>query len=109
MIILRRLLKLDADGGETDVPVTIHLPVDMQDHWRSDYEIGWPEGVRRGKGLGIDSVQALLIALMNIGAEIYASDAHRSGRLMWDRPGAGYGFPLVPGIRDLYEGDDRLL
>jgi hypothetical protein len=109
MIILRRLLKLDADGGETDVPVTIHLPVDMQDQWRSDYEIGWPEGVRRGKGLGIDSVQALLIALKNIGAEIHASDAHRSGKLMWDRPGAGYGFPLAPGIRDLYEGDDKLL
>jgi hypothetical protein len=71
-----------------------------------------PEGIRRAKGLGIDSVQALLIAMMNIGAEIaeiYASDAHRSGKLMWDRPGGGYGFPLVPGIRDLYEGDDKLL
>jgi hypothetical protein len=109
MIILRRLLKLDADGGETEVPITLHLPVDMQDHWRCDYEIGWPQGVRRANGLGIDSVQALLIALKNIGAEIYASDAHRSGRLMWDRRGAGYGFPLVPGIRDLYEGDDKLL
>ena len=109
MIILSRLLKLEADGGETDVPITIHLPVDMQDHWRCDYEIGWPEGIKRAKGLGIDSVQALLIALKNIGAEIYASDAHRSGRLMWDRRGAGYGFPLVPGIRDLYEGDDKLL
>jgi hypothetical protein len=59
------------------------------------------EGIRRAKGLGIDSVQALLIAMMNIGAEIYASDAHRSGKLMWDPPGGGYGFPLVPGIRDL--------
>jgi hypothetical protein len=109
MIILGRLLKLDTDGGEIDVPTTIHLPVDMQDHWQCDYEIGWPEGVRRGKGLGIDSVQALLIALKNIGAEIYASDAHRSGKLMWDRRGAGYGFPLAPGIRDLYEGDDKSL
>jgi hypothetical protein len=109
MIILRRLLKLDADGGETEVPITLHLPVDTQDHWRCDYEIGWPQGVWRANGLGIDSVQALLIALKNIGAEIYVSDAHRSGRLMWDRRGAGYGFPLVPGIRDLYEGDDKLL
>jgi hypothetical protein len=50
-----------------------------------------------------------MIALMNIGAELYASDAHRSGKLMWDRPGAGYGFPLAHGIRDLYEGDDKLL
>jgi hypothetical protein len=109
MIVLGRLLKLDADGAEIDVPITIHLPVDMQDHWRCDYEIGWPQGAGRGKGRGIDSVQARLIALMNIGAEIYASDAHRSGKLMWDRPGGGYGFPLVPGIRDLYEGDDKLL
>ena len=109
MIILSRLLKRDADGGEIGVPITIRLPVDRQDHWRCDYEIGWPEGVRQGKGLGIDSVQALLVALMNIGAELYASDAHRSVKLMWDRPGAGYGFPLAPGIRDLYEGDDKLL
>jgi len=65
MIILGRLLKLDADGDETDVPIILHLPVDTQDHWRCDYEIGWPEGVRRGKGLGIDSIQALLIALTN--------------------------------------------
>jgi hypothetical protein len=109
VIILGRLLKLDADGGGIDVPITFNLPVDMRDHWRCDYEIGWPDGLRRGQGLGIDSVQALLIALRNIGAEIYASDAHRSGKLMWDRPGAGYGFPLASGIRDLYEGDDKLL
>ncbi|HEX4552749.1 MAG TPA: hypothetical protein VH249_02090 [Xanthobacteraceae bacterium] len=109
MIILGRLLKLDAEGGEIDVPITIHKPVDVQDHWRCDYEIGWPEGVRRAKGLGIDSVQVLLIALMNTSAEIHASNAHPSGKLIWDRPGAGYGFPLAAGIRDLYEDDDKLL
>jgi hypothetical protein len=43
-------LKLDAGGGGIDVPITIHLPVDMQDHWRCDYEIGWPEGSGEEKG-----------------------------------------------------------
>src|SRR5258708_30167820 len=34
MIILGRLLKLYPDWGEIDVPITIQLPVDMQNHWQ---------------------------------------------------------------------------
>jgi hypothetical protein len=39
--------------------------------------------------------------------ELYASEAHKAGRLKWERPRGGYGFPLHSGIRDLYEGDDK--
>jgi uncharacterized protein DUF6968 len=90
-----------------DVPVSIYLPVEMNDHWQNDYEIGWPAAVRTHAARGVDSVQALLLAMQMIGAEIYASDAHRAGKVRLDRPGGGYGFPLPKRTRAISEGDDR--
>lgn len=107
MVILNRILKLDTDGREVDVPIRIYLPTNTEDHWQCEYEIGWPNEPRRRKAFGIGSVQALLIAMQHIGAEIYSSEAHRSGRLMWHRRGGGYGFPVHSGLRDLHEGDDK--
>src|SRR5262245_29387880 len=106
MVILNRVLKIGAEGHQTDVPVKIYLPVDMGDHWQCEYEICWPDNARRRKVSGIDSVQSLLIALQTIGVEIYISEAHKSAKLMWLVPGDGYGFPLLAGHRDLYEGND---
>jgi hypothetical protein len=40
-------------------------------------------------------------ALYAIGAEIYSSSYH-----YLDNPGGGYGFPAVPTLRDLLQGDD---
>ena len=60
-----------------------------------------------GKAPGLDAVQALELALKMIGALIYASDHHASGRLMWLEPGKGYGFPVTSGIRDLVVGEDK--
>ena len=54
-------------------------------------------------------MQALHLALELIGAQIYASDHHASGKLMWLEPGKGYGFPVTRGIRDILLGDDRTL
>jgi hypothetical protein len=55
---------------------------------------------------GFDSAQALVLALQTIGAEIYSSTYHKSGQLFTDKPGNGYGFPVVPTLRDLLQGDD---
>jgi hypothetical protein len=107
MVILKRVLKFDVNGREIDVPINIHQPVDQEDCWQCDYEIDWPNASKRSKAYGVDSIQSLLLAMQIIGAELYASEAHRSGKLKWDRPGGGYGFPLHAGMRDLYEGDDR--
>ena len=41
-----------------------------------------------------------------IGAEIYTSKYHKAGELCWETPGKGYGFPVVPTLRDLLQGDD---
>jgi hypothetical protein len=47
------------------------------------------------------------LALKTIGAQIYASDHHASGKLMWLEPGKGYGFPVTNNLRDLLVGDDK--
>ena len=56
---------------------------------------------------GVDAVQALLFALQMIGAEVYTSSQHQSGRLEWLERGRGYGFPVPDNIRDLLVGDDK--
>ena len=111
-VFLNRTLKIETEDGENDVPIRFYLPTQRKDDWECRYEIDWPTGVRRFKAHGIDSVQSLSLALQMVGAELYTSDAHRSGKLMWLKRGGGYGFavPQIPqAIRDLYEGDDRTL
>jgi Domain of unknown function (DUF6968) len=111
-IFLNRTLKIETEGGEKEVPIRFYLPTQQEDDWECEYEIDWPTGARRFKAHGIDSVQSLLLALQMVGAELYTSDAHRAGKLMWLERGGGYGFvvPQIPQtIRDLYEGDDQSL
>ncbi len=47
-----------------------------------------------------------MLALQKIGATLYASEYHKAGLLMWEKPGNGYGFPLPQNARDWLEGDD---
>ncbi len=108
-VVASRTLTMEVEGGETEVPIRIFVPVDAVDHWRCDYEIGWPGRTGRHTANGIDAVQALLIATQMIGIELYTSAAHKAGTLKWDEPGGGYGFPLSPGMRHLYQGRDKLL
>lgn len=72
------------------------------------YEIDWPEGRQESIAWGADSVHAIVLALQMIGADIYTSSYHKSGKLMHEAPGRGYGFPVPSGIRDLREGDDAI-
>lgn len=106
MIIACRSLKLGRGQNIVDVVVRIFAPQRDQDNWTCKYEIDWPEGTRKGAAAGYDSVQALLFALNMVGAEIYTSDYHKSGALMWNEPHQGYGFPVSNNLRDLLEGDD---
>jgi hypothetical protein len=107
MITANRSLKLvHANGPDVDVAVRIFAPESNGSDWSCQYEIDWPEGTRKGLAMGIDSVQALLFALEKVGVEIYTSDHHRSGKLMWHGPERGYGFPVPQNLRDLLVGDD---
>jgi hypothetical protein len=107
MIIATRLLIMHDRGRTRDVPVQIHAPEKAEVDWICRFEIGWPGGKVERWGAGVDGVQALLFALQMIGAEVYTSALHQSGRLEWLSPSRGYGFPVPDNIRDLLVGDDK--
>lgn len=106
MIIARRSLQLQHDKGNIPVEIRILMPQPDQGAWSCQYEIDWPEGTRKFAAHGVDSVQALHLALKMIGSEIYTSGHHKSGKLFHEAPGRGYGFPVSNNVRDLLEGDD---
>jgi hypothetical protein len=108
MIIASRLLTLRVDGKDRPVAIEIQAPEQHSDvEWRCHFMIDWPDGKAERWGAGIDAVQALLIAMQMIAAELYTSEGHVQGRLFWDKPQGGYGFPVSSNIRDLLIGDDR--
>ena len=107
MMIATRVLKLRHAGDEVEIPIRIFAPQAQPVDWLCRFEIDWPDGVLAAGAMGIDAVQALELALKMIGALIYASDHHASGKLMWLEPGKGYGFPVTSGIRALLVGEDK--
>jgi hypothetical protein len=107
MIIANRTLKLRRPSGEVDIGVRLYLPQAAEGGvWLCRYEIDWPHGIRKHAAQGLDSIQAIMLALQMIGGELYASEHHESGDLMFDAPRRGYGFPVAASLRDLLVGDD---
>ena len=109
MIIATRVLTLRQPGGDLDVPIRIFAPESAVRCWICRFEIAWPEQTLQQHATGEDAVQALELALKMIGALLYTSEEHKSGRLMWLEPGEGYGFPVAHAIRDLLIGQDKEL
>jgi Domain of unknown function (DUF6968) len=107
MIIATRVLKLNGKNGDAEIPIQIYAPEKADVDWICRFEIAWPEEKAERWGTGIDAVEALFFALQMIGAEIYGSALHESGRLSWLAPGFGYGFPVPNNIRDLLVGEDK--
>jgi hypothetical protein len=106
MIIGTRVLKLRGDKIDTDIPIHIHAPERAKIDWICRFEIEWPRNKVSRWGAGVDALQSLHQAMQMIGAEIYASEYHATGRLSWLMLGAGYGFPVPNTIRDLLVGED---
>ena len=107
MLIADRTLKIRRPEGDRQVIVRLFAPERCLHDWRCQYEIEWPDGPARFAAHGIDSIQALVLALQMISGELYASKPHRLGRLQWNSSGDGYGFPPPPNIRDELTGEDR--
>lgn len=108
MLIAQRTFQIKSGDETTPLAVSVFSPREVEaDFWACDYEINWPEGKRRFAGHGIDSVQALIIALQMVGTELYTSAYHRAGRLIYPRLPGGFGFPVAGNVRDLLEGEDK--
>jgi hypothetical protein len=106
MLMAIRDLKICNADTDVDVQVRLYQPEQDEQAWICKYEIGWPTGAKHSFARGVDAIQAILLALYKIGIEIYTSDYHRAGKLIWLVPGRGFGFPVSKSVRDLLIGDD---
>ena len=108
MLIITHTLFLQTEDEEIAFLVHIDKPVQRDKAWSCRYQINWPEGARIFEAIGVDALQALVLALQMIGAEIYSSAYHREGRLRAYQNEKGYGFPVAASLRDLLVGVDRV-
>ncbi|MBB4019702.1 hypothetical protein GGR16_004757 [Chelatococcus caeni] len=108
MIIITHELFLRTEEGEKTIGISVHKPVAAGPSWSCRYEIDWPEGKQDRKAVGFDALQALVLALQMIGADIYTSAYHREGRLRAYEKERGYGFPVPSSLRDMLVGADAV-
>jgi len=108
MIIAERELDYVTQPGSTiPVPVRLYAPEGSRKHWSCRYTIEWPDGTYSSAGYGVDQFQAITLTLQKIGTDLYFSDYHKTGRLYFEKPGSGYGFPVPKNARDLLVGEDK--
>ncbi len=90
VIVTRFLQPILAPGGE----------------YQCRWEIVWPDRIQRRFTCGVDSVQALMLAMKTAHSELMESDLYKSGRLTY---AAQYDLDLPPGWGDgqLYVPSDR--
>ncbi|MEP9375649.1 hypothetical protein ABLE91_02950 [Aquabacter sp. CN5-332] len=108
MIIAERVLRMEMPDGAVDVPIRLFAPLPFDNHWACRWEIHWPDGVESFEGCGLDSVQALYIAMQMVGINLYLSDPHEDGLMHWGT-WKGYGFPVTSNMRDELAEDDLRL
>ena len=107
MQIANRTLKIRRRSApDVTVAVRVFAPRCVGRVWSCRYEIDWPGSTRKRDISGFDSMQTLVLALQAIGTELYMSEHHQAGELVWEQEGRGYGFRVPDNIRDLLVGDD---
>ena len=107
MQIANRTLKIRRRSvPDVTVAVRVFAPRCVGRVWSCRYEVDWPGSTRKRDISGFDSMQTLVLALQAIGTELYMSEHHQAGELVWEQEGRGYGFPVPDNIRDLLVGDD---
>ena len=99
MIIAERIFNI-SDSNKNEMFVRIFSPEQHEKDWSCQYEIDWPDRLVARKIHGIDSAQALVLAIYMIGTELYSSSYHEEGRLTLDGKKGAFGFPVPKLIRD---------
>jgi hypothetical protein len=92
---------------DIEVPIRIFWPNRQQGSWFCRWEIDWPNRKRSNSAGGTDAIRALRHALEMVGAELYCSEEHEAGVLIFDSEWKGYGFPVPQNLRDRLIGDDK--
>lgn len=106
MVIATRKLAIRSEGCDVTFEVRLFEPISDDEASSCRYEIDWPSGQKHGRAVGIDSMQAIFLALQKIGIALYVSEYHKNAQLVWPMAGDGYGFPVPGNARDLLVGED---
>ena len=106
MIITRRTLTMRQQAQHHPVEVTLAAPRFETGCWLCAYEIHWPSGRRRFYDAGADSMQAFVIAMQMVSAELHTSAPGKAGELFFETPGAGFSIPTPPSMQDLMTEED---
>lgn len=99
-IVATRTLTLAGDP-DREIVVTVFQPQRDRDDYRCEFEID----DKRGYAMGVDEVQALLLALQTIGTNLYTSEHFKAGKLRWLGM-RNLGFPVPKVIADLPPDED---
>jgi hypothetical protein len=70
-------------AGEARVIVRFFRPELDDDAYRCDYKIIWPDRERTFNGVGVDGVQALILAMKMAHADLLSSPEAKAGHLSW--------------------------
>jgi hypothetical protein len=77
---IERRLELKGTQG---VVVQFFRPVPDRGDYRCEYKIIWPDRERTFYGMGIDEVQALILAMQNAHADLLSTPESKAGLLTW--------------------------
>jgi len=71
--------------------------------WYCPFQKRGLDSDRVKRAWGVDPIQALLLALQMLGAELYSSEEYKTGRLTWhcERVKGDLGLPVMEIIRDV--------
>jgi uncharacterized protein DUF6968 len=98
--IARRTFTVGRDGAH-HVEVIIHAPVQHRQDYRCNYEVRVDgELARAGHAPGIDSLQALILALERLGADVMFTEPGKRRDLYWCDQNDDLGLLLPRGIRN---------
>jgi hypothetical protein len=86
--------------SEHYIEVVVHSPTEDRGDYRCDYEIlEHGEILKRGHALGVDSLQALILALQRLGVDVESLDYRKEMRLYWNDQSNDLGLLLPMELR----------
>ena len=97
-VVCEREFNTVIDGQTTPFHVRWMKPAPDRTAWRCDYTIAWPRRpMRRRSAIGVDSTQALLLAMKPVAGELYDAEP----QVFWWEPDDILGLPVHDGDEDL--------
>ncbi len=97
-VVCEREFNTVIDGQTFPVLVQWMKPAADGPHWRCEYSIAWPHGsVRQRYAMGVDSTQALLLAMKGASGELYDAKP----QVFWWDPDDVLDLPILSEVADL--------